>query len=109
MDNVRRRMNFMWLSLSGLSTTHVLAYLDDIVIFSRTMENHYRQLHEVLECLRHNNITINLAKFSFAMNQVDLLGCTLSATPKTPYGSNSKFPTTIDKDGTETFLGTLEF
>ena len=68
----------MDLSLSGLSTTHVLAYLDDIVIFSRSIESHYRQLNEVLECLRNNNITINLSNCSFAMDQVDFLGYTLS-------------------------------
>ena len=67
------------LSLSGLSTTRVLAYLDDIVIFSRTIDSHYHQLHEVLECLRKHNITLNLSKCSFAMNRVDFLGYTLSA------------------------------
>ena len=68
----------VYLSLSGLSTTHVLAYLDDIVIFSRSIESHYRQLNEVLECLRNKNITINLSKCSFTMDQVDFLGYTLS-------------------------------
>ena len=66
-------------SLSGLSTTRVLAYLDDIVIFSRMFESHYRQLHEVLECLRKHNITLNLSNCAFAMNRVTFLGYTLSA------------------------------
>ena len=68
----------MDLHLSGLSTTRVLAYLGDVVIFSRTMEEHYDQLKEVVACFRKHNITLNLAKCAFAMNEVDFLGYNIS-------------------------------
>ena len=42
----------MELVLSGLHWTSCLVYLDDIIIFSKTVNEHLRQLEEVLDCLR---------------------------------------------------------
>ena len=69
----------MDLSLSGLSTSRILAYLDDIIIFSRSLKEHFGQLKEILECLRKRNITLNLSKCAFAMKEVDFLGYSLSS------------------------------
>ena len=69
----------MDLSLSGLSMVRVLAYLDDIALFSISIEEHKSQLRELLECLRSCNISLNLSKCAFAMKEVDFLGYSLSA------------------------------
>ena len=42
----------MELVLSGLHWTSCLVYLDDIIIFSKTVNEHLRQLEKVLDCLR---------------------------------------------------------
>ena len=69
----------MDLSLSGLSLLRILAYLDDIALFSCNLEEHKKQLRELLECLRKCNISLNLSKCAFAMQEVDFLGYSLSA------------------------------
>ena len=66
------------MNLSGLSSTRVLAYLDDIILFSRSYEEHRNQLTEVLGVLRNHNISLNLSKCAFAMKEVDFLGYHLS-------------------------------
>ena len=48
------------MNLSGLSTTRVLAYLDDIILFSRSYEEHRNHLTEVLGVLRNHNISLCL-------------------------------------------------
>ena len=67
------------LSLSGLSVLKILAYLDDIVIFSQSLDEHCDQLRELLGRLRECNISLNLSKCAFAKKEVDYLGYTLSS------------------------------
>ena len=44
----------------------VIVYLDDILIFSKTFEEHLLHIHSVLERLREDKLLINLKKCSFA-------------------------------------------
>ncbi|GBG86244.1 hypothetical protein CBR_g41237 [Chara braunii] len=48
----------------------VAAYLDDILVFSRTLEEHQGHLREVLEKLREANFKINAKKCDWAKTQV---------------------------------------
>ena len=68
----------MDLNLSGLMGMRILAYLDDIIIFSRSYDEHLQQLRELLKCMRKHNISLNLSKCRFAMSQVDFLGYNIS-------------------------------
>jgi len=43
----------------------VIMYLDDIVIFSKTKEEHFRHIRYVLEKLQQNKLLINLKKCTF--------------------------------------------
>ena len=51
-----------------------IVYLDDILIFSRTLDKHLLYIHSVLERLREEKLLINLKKCSFAKKGVSLLG-----------------------------------
>jgi hypothetical protein len=46
----------------------VIVYLDDILIFSKTKEEHLNDLRQVLDQLEHEELLINVHKFSF-MNE----------------------------------------
>ncbi len=46
----------MELVLAGLRWHTCLVYLNDIIIFGRTFEEHLQRLHEVLGCLREANL-----------------------------------------------------
>ncbi|GBG77971.1 hypothetical protein CBR_g25902 [Chara braunii] len=52
----------------------VLVYLDDILVFSRTLQEHQGHLRQVLEKLREANFKINAMKCEWAKTQVLYLG-----------------------------------
>lgn len=52
----------------------VIMYLDDILIFSETKEEHFRQVRSVLEKLQQNKLLINLKKCTFLQKELVYLG-----------------------------------
>ncbi len=55
----------MELVLAGLRWHACLAYLDDIIVFGRTFEEHLQRLREVLGCLWEANLKVNHNKCQF--------------------------------------------
>ncbi|GBG93268.1 hypothetical protein CBR_g62431 [Chara braunii] len=53
---------------------YVLVYLDDILIYSHTLEEHLRHLRDVLDRLRRHDFYAKLSKCRFAQHKVDFLG-----------------------------------
>lgn len=53
---------------------YVKVFLDDILIHSKSTQEHEAHLREVIERLHQNNIGINMEKFSFGKKQVQYLG-----------------------------------
>ncbi|KAK9717204.1 Retrotransposon gag protein [Popillia japonica] len=51
-----------------------IAYLDDIIIYSRDLPEHRRHLHQVLERLQQHGLRLNLEKCHFGSTQLDYLG-----------------------------------
>ena len=72
----QRIMNVLLAGLNGLTC---LVYLDDIIVFSRTFENHMERLKEVLDRLVAAEILLKPSKCSFAVDQVEYLGHIVSA------------------------------
>ncbi|KAH9670137.1 Endonuclease [Citrus sinensis] len=52
----------------------VVVYLDDIVVYSTTLEEHAQHLRQVLQVLRNNELYLKLEKCSFAQREVEFLG-----------------------------------
>ncbi|KAL4020675.1 hypothetical protein IC575_019456 [Cucumis melo] len=52
----------------------VVVYLDDIVVYSQTLEEHVQHLRQVFQVLRNNELYIKLEKCSFAKQEVKFLG-----------------------------------
>ena len=69
----------MDICLAGLPPERILAYLDDIVIFSPTFEDHIKDLRNVFERLRAADISLKASKCVFASEEVEYLGYELSA------------------------------
>ncbi|KAJ9511482.1 hypothetical protein QJQ45_029856 [Haematococcus lacustris] len=57
----------------------VLVYLDDILIFSRTPQEHIAHLRRVLDLLRKHKLYAKLSKCEFGMDQTAFLGHIVSA------------------------------
>ena len=68
----------MDMCLSGLWTDKVLSYMDDIVIFNSTFEDHIHDLKNVFECLRIAQVTLKASICVFADEKVNFLGFELS-------------------------------
>ncbi|EXX77699.1 gag-pol fusion protein [Rhizophagus irregularis DAOM 197198w] len=52
----------------------VVVYLDDILIYSNTLEEHRQHVHEVLQTLQDNKLLVEAAKCKFHQNSVQFLG-----------------------------------
>ena len=49
-------------------------WLDDILVYSRTFDEHVRQVAEILDRLQHAQLKVNLSKCEFGCDQVTYLG-----------------------------------
>lgn len=72
----QRAMNLI---LHGLTWRTCLVYLDDIIVFSATFEEHLSRLDEVLSRLAAANIRIKLSKCQFCADTVNYLGHVVSS------------------------------
>ena len=57
-----------------------IAYLDDIIIFSKTPQEHLSDIRMVFEKLRTSNLSMKKSKCSFFSKEIQYLGHILSAT-----------------------------
>ena len=64
--------------LSGLHWETCLIYLDDVIIFSKTFEEHIARLHQVLTRLKEANLKLSPSKCKLFRPQVEYLGHVVS-------------------------------
>ncbi|GBM36329.1 Retrovirus-related Pol polyprotein from transposon 297 [Araneus ventricosus] len=48
--------------LKGMKWKHCLCYLDDVIVYAATFEEHLRRLRMVLQCIRSAGLTLNHEK-----------------------------------------------
>ena len=65
--------------LEGLNWEIALCFLDDIIVFSRTFEEHLTRLRKVLSRLREYNLKLKPKKCKFLQSSVSYLGHVVSA------------------------------
>ena len=70
--------------LAGLMYEQCLIYLDDIIVFSSTFNEHLHCLCNVLVALQETHLLLKLSKCSFACTEVAYLGHVVSANGITP-------------------------
>ena len=102
----QRAMNTV---LAGLLGKTCMVYLDDIVIFSKTEEEHERHLEEVFSRLRQAGLRLKPKKCYFGLKEIQLLGYIISqngirADPEKTQAIASLRPPT-DVKGVRSFLG----
>ena len=90
-----------------------VVYLDDVLIYSRTEEDHIRHVKEVLDTLREARLQVKLSKCSFAQPSTRFLGFRVSAEgisvdPKKVQAVQS-WPPPHDLKSTRSYLGFTGF
>ncbi len=103
----------MDLCLSGLPADHVLAYMDDIAVYSNTFEDHLHDLEAIFLRLRSAGISLKASKCLFASHEVDFLGYHLSQNGIQPQDRLTSiihdFPRPTTKKELKRFLGLSGF
>lgn len=69
----------MSIALSGLTYEKCFVYMDDIIIFGRSLESHNKNLIDIFERLRKVNLKINPSKCDFLKKELLYLGHIISA------------------------------
>ena len=92
----------------------VICYLDDILIHSKSVDEHLRHLDEILHILSENNPKLRLEKCDFAMNALDYgLGHTISGQGIQPSESKIRavrdWPIPKNVKDVQSFLGFCNF
>ena len=86
-----------------------LAYLDDIIIFSTTLEDHKKHLALVLQRLEKFNLKLKPEKCFFNMRRIEYLGHEISAQGVTPIRDKvealTRFHVPTDRKALKRFLG----
>ena len=59
--------------LGELNLTYCLIYLDDVIIFSRTEEEHLERMHVVFNCLREHGLKLKPSKFDVFKTEINYL------------------------------------
>ena len=65
-------------ALAGLIDTSCVVYIDDILIFSHSIDQHWEHVEQVLQRLRKYQLFANLKKCKFATQQTEYLGFVIS-------------------------------
>jgi len=92
---------------------YCMAYLDDVLIFSRTREEHTRHVHDVIRRLRDTGLQIDMNKSEFYTKKTKYLGLIISTegismdTEKVTAITNWQTPTSIKE--LQQFLGFANF
>lgn len=104
--------SFMTHVLQGLEWDISLVYIDDLIIFPRTYDEHLLHLAWVFQCLRQANVTLNPSKCHFVKPEVEYLGHIVLAGLK-PSPSKihtvTEFPLPSNIMGVKAFLGLCNY
>jgi len=91
----------------------VLVFLNDILIYSTTLEEHAQHLKLVLQTLQDHQLYLKLSKCSFAQSQLEYLGHTISshgvATDLDKISAMLHWPTPTSITEVRAFLGLIGY
>lgn len=99
--------------LVGYLRDFAIAYLDDIIIYSKDLQDHQRHLQLVLERVAQHGLKLNLEKCRFASTRLEYLGHVVTAEENQPQTAhldaiqNAPVPTT--RKALRSFIGLINW
>jgi transposase InsO family protein len=92
---------------------HALAYIDDIIIASPTLEKHFQSLEVVFKKLRAASLRVKLTKCEFVKTHINFLGHQIGPDGVQLHPSHleaiRKYVAPTNQDGIRSFLGFLSY
>lgn len=102
-------MRLMHHVLGDLMWTVCMAYLDDVVIFSKTYDEHLKDVEAVFSAIRRAGLKLKAKKCAFAMQKIEFLGHIVSQEGIAPDPAKleavANFPPPADVKQIQQFLG----
>ncbi|UYV82586.1 K02A2.6-like [Cordylochernes scorpioides] len=99
--------------LGSLKWNMCLCYLDDIVVYAPTFEEHLRRLQLVLSCIQKAGLSLNHKKCLFGLRRIKILGHLVDANGIHPDPDKveavSKFPRPRNISELKSFLGLCSY
>ena len=99
--------------LAGLTGEQCLIYLDDIIVFSSTFDEHLQRLANVFAALRGAGLKLKPSKCFFAQKEVHYLGYVISTAGVSPDPAKtevvSSYPIPTDSKQLRQFLGLANY
>lgn len=99
--------------LRGMKWTICLCYLDDVIVFSTTFDDHLTRLSAVLDVFRRANLQLNSSKCRFGQRQICVLGHLVNAAGVQPDPAKVRavrdFPTPRSAKDVRSFLGLCSY
>ena len=97
--------------LQGMS--NAIAYVDDIIVFSNSPDEHVKQLNELFSRLKNFGVIVNPPKSQFGLSKLQFLGHVVTANDIKPLPSKveviQKYPLPKDVKQLRTYLGMINF
>ena len=91
----------------------VINYLDDIIIYSETYNDHLNLLNEIFQILREHNVKLGLKKCLFAQTEVQYLGHLIGHNSVKPSPEKIKaikdYPTPSSTTKVRSFVGLCQY
>ena len=96
-----------------ISEGNVVVYLDDILIFTETLEEHWAIKQRVLELMRKHKLYLKLEKCKFEKTTIEYLGVIISenriSMDPVKIASIQEWPAPTNKKEVQSFLGFMNF
>jgi hypothetical protein len=91
-----------------------IVYIDDVIIYSKSIDEHWKHLNSFLEIIKTNGLVISAKKIKLFQTKIRFLGFDISEGQIRPIDRAiefaSKFPDVItDKNQLQRFLGSLNY
>ena len=100
-------------AIGDLHNNGVMSYLDDIIVYSKDIDEHYKLLKELFTRLSQHNARLRLDKCQFAQSSIEFLGHLMNGSDVRPPDSKIKaivgFPQPTNHKEVERFHGLVNY
>ena len=95
-------------------TSFLIVYIDDVLVFSKTIDEHFKHLKVFLQTVKKNGLVVSAPKIKLFQTNIRFLGHYISKQTIRPIDRSlefaNKFPDEIkDKTQLQRFLGCLNY